>query len=100
MSLFLFRRLSETHLTASRSPEDRWGRTLPRLRGVGRAPSPGTRIVAGDDTAGEVVRAAADGDAAELLAVISLARLGEPLRLEDGPPLERLALPYDVGAAS
>jgi len=74
-------------------------RRMVRLGALGSAPLPGTRVLAGEETAGEVVHAAADADACELLAVLSLARLEGQLRLDDGAALERLTLPYDLPAA-
>jgi folate-binding protein YgfZ len=62
------------------------------------APLPGTRVVAGDQHAGEVVDAAPAGDSCELLAVISLAQKDQALELESnrGVPLTAQALPYAV----
>lgn len=64
------------------------------------APAPGTLVTAGDQHAGDVVDAIATASGCELLAVINLAQLDERLRLEgiDDSALERLPLPYDVGA--
>ncbi len=68
-------------------------RRMLRYRFSGATPAPGTRIVAGDEMAGEVVTAAAD----ELLAVIQLAHLGDVLRVEGAQaPLQPLTLPYPV----
>jgi folate-binding protein YgfZ len=62
------------------------------------APAPGTRLLSGDQHAGDVVNAIAVDGGCELLAVVSLAQLDQPLELETnrGIALERLALPYDV----
>ncbi|HEY7642003.1 MAG TPA: hypothetical protein VH814_19890 [Steroidobacteraceae bacterium] len=64
-------------------------------------PLPGTRILAGDQHAGDVVDAAATNEGSELLAVISLAQQETALTVE-GVPLRRLPLPYaiDAGHAS
>jgi hypothetical protein len=75
-------------------------RRMVRLRAPGSPPQPGTRVLADDEAAGEVVVAAADADACELLAVVSLGRLDADLRLESGVALERLALPYDIAATT
>ncbi|HSN71069.1 MAG TPA: hypothetical protein VLT59_06145 [Steroidobacteraceae bacterium] len=69
-------------------------RRMVRLATAGAVPAPGTRILAGDAHAGEVVDAAATATGVELLGVVALARMAEPLVLEDGPALERLPLPY------
>jgi folate-binding protein YgfZ len=61
-------------------------------------PAPGTRIVASDQHAGDVVDAAATPNGCELLAVISLSHVDSELALDTGERtrLERLALPYEV----
>ncbi|HKU15805.1 MAG TPA: hypothetical protein VJQ52_15525 [Steroidobacteraceae bacterium] len=61
-------------------------------------PVPGTRILAGEQHAGDVVDAAATGDGCELLAVISLAQQDAGLELEAnrGAMLQKLPLPYSV----
>jgi len=71
-------------------------RRMVRLRVAGAAPAPGTRILAGDAHAGEVVYGEVADAGAECLAVISLARLGDALKLESGSDLERLPLPYAI----
>lgn len=63
------------------------------------APAPGARLLGGGDQhAGDVVDAITVDDGCELLAVVSLAQLDQPLELETnrGVALEKLALPYDV----
>jgi len=62
-------------------------------------PAPGTRILVGDQHAGEVVDAAATSAGCELLAVISLAQQDAALELEStrGTTLKKLPLPYAVG---
>jgi folate-binding protein YgfZ len=59
-------------------------------------PPPGARIVAGEETAGEVVTATATPEGAELLAVVQLSHVEQQLTLEAGAPLQRLPLPYAV----
>lgn len=63
-------------------------------------PAPGTRIVTGDQHAGDVVDAVATATGCELLAVISLSQRREALFLDtpDRPALTMLDLPYEVGA--
>lgn len=60
-------------------------------------PIPGTRLLSGDQHAGDVVDSIATSTGSEILAVVNLAQKDEPLRLEgsDGT-LERLDLPYRV----
>lgn len=59
----------------------------------GALPAPGTRVLAGDQHAGDVVDSAGD----LVLAVISLAQLKNELRLDgQAGELTRLALPYPV----
>jgi folate-binding protein YgfZ len=63
------------------------------FRSDGPPPAPGTRVLAGEQHAGDVV----DSAGSELLAVISLAHLKSELRLDGtGAALTRLALPYSV----
>ncbi|MGC3980734.1 MAG: hypothetical protein QM808_05690 [Steroidobacteraceae bacterium] len=63
------------------------------------APPPGTRILTGGESAGEVVMATPTLGGCELLAVISLAHRAAPLTLESGnTPLETLTLPYQLPA--
>jgi len=61
----------------------------------GPAPVPGTRVLAGEQHAGDVVDAAATDDGSEVLAVISLAQLNSELRIDgqDGS-LRRVPMPY------
>jgi tRNA-modifying protein YgfZ len=60
-------------------------------------PAPGTRIVVGEQLAGEIVDAAPTAQGCELLAVISLAQLGASLQVEGtAAPLVRAELPYAV----
>ena len=64
----------------------------------GAPPEPGTRIVVGDHHAGDVVDAVATGQGSELLAVVNLTQVNEPLRIASsaGAPLTKLPLPYQV----
>jgi len=68
------------------------------FRADGPTPAPGTRILAGDQHAGEVVAAARTSDGScQLLAVVSLPQLKNALRVDgSGTPLTRLELPYSV----
>lgn len=61
-------------------------------------PAPGTRILVGDQHAGDVVDAAATSEGCELLAVISLAQQDATLELEAnrGVRLRKLPLPYSL----
>jgi folate-binding protein YgfZ len=61
-------------------------------------PSPGTRVLAGEQHAGDVVDAAATAEGCELLAVISLAQLQETLHLDgqQNSTLQPSPLPYEV----
>jgi folate-binding protein YgfZ len=63
-------------------------------------PAPGTRVLVGDQHAGDVVDAAPTnrGKSCELLAVITLAHQDAALELESnrGVPLQKLPLPYTV----
>lgn len=60
-------------------------------------PAPGTRILAGDHHAGDVIDSAATDDGCELLAVISLPQLKNELRLDGrATTLTNLNLPYAV----
>ena len=56
-------------------------------------PAPGTRILVGDQHAGDVVDAAATNEGCELLAVINLAQQDATLELA-GVALRKLPLPY------
>lgn len=73
-------------------------RRMFRFRTEAAAPAPGTRILVGDQHAGDVVDSVATSSGSELLAAVSLALLQESLRLEglDGATLEPLPLPYEV----
>jgi tRNA-modifying protein YgfZ len=65
-------------------------------------PAPATRVLLGDQHAGDVVDAAATSEGCELLAVINLAQREEALELETnrGVRLQMLPLPYSVAAES
>lgn len=73
-------------------------RRMFRFRASTRPPEPATRLVVGDQHAGDVVEAVATDDGCELLAVVNLAQLTEPLVLgaAGGASLTRLELPYPV----
>jgi tRNA-modifying protein YgfZ len=61
----------------------------------GAAPAPGARVLSGEQHAGDVVDAVATEDGSDILAVISLAQLDAPLRIDgQTAPLARLAMPY------
>ena len=67
------------------------------FRTAGPAPAPGTRVLAGDQHAGEVVDAVVSDAGSELLAVVSLPQLKNELRLDGtNAVLTRLPLPYTV----
>lgn len=58
-------------------------------------PAPGTRVLAGEQHAGDVVDAVATDDGSTILAVISLAQLTSPLHVDNQEAaITRLALPY------
>ena len=61
-------------------------------------PMPGTRILVGDQHAGDVVDAATTKEGSELLAVITLAQQDAALELETnrGVALQKLQLPYSL----
>jgi folate-binding protein YgfZ len=63
-------------------------------------PAPGTRVLAGEQHAGDVVDAAATSDGCELLAVINLAQVDAELVAEGGARLKKLPLPYAVEGLS
>jgi folate-binding Fe-S cluster repair protein YgfZ len=65
-------------------------RRMFRFEYSGPPPTPGTRVLAGEQHAGDVVDAAED----ELLAVITLAQAEAELKLESGAQLKKLPLPY------
>jgi folate-binding protein YgfZ len=62
---------------------------------TGAAPAPGTRMLAGEQHAGDVVDAAVTEGGSDILAVVSLAQLNSELRVDgqDGV-LTRVAMPY------
>jgi folate-binding protein YgfZ len=64
-------------------------------------PSPGTRVLAGEQHAGDVVNAVAVESGCELLVVATLTQADQALTLETNPgvPLERLSLPYSIPLA-
>jgi folate-binding protein YgfZ len=65
---------------------------------AGPAPAPGTRVLAGEQHAGDIVDAVATEDGCDILAVISLAQLDAPLHIDgQTAPLTRQPLPYAVG---
>jgi hypothetical protein len=63
-----------------------------RFECAGEPPVPGTRVLAGEQHAGDVVDAAGG----ELLAVINLAQQDVELAVEGGVRLKKLPLPYSV----
>lgn len=68
------------------------------FRAESAPPAPGTRVLAGEQHAGDVVDAVATENGCELLAVISLAQLNNELRVDgQANALTRLDLPYPVG---
>jgi folate-binding protein YgfZ len=71
-------------------------RRMFRFRAAGSPPEPGTRIVAGDQHAGDVVDAASTSEGCELLAVVSLTQTKAALHLatSSGTPVAPLPLPY------
>ncbi len=74
-------------------------RRLLRFSAAAAPPAPGTALLAGKAKVGEVVVAAASGEACELLAVVSLQGLNAAtLRLDSpaGPDLEQQSLPYRI----
>jgi tRNA-modifying protein YgfZ len=73
-------------------------RRMFRFASASAPPVPGTRILAGDQHAGDVVDAAATDAGSELLAVINLAQQDAALELESnrGAPLQKLPLPYPL----
>jgi folate-binding protein YgfZ len=71
-------------------------RRMFRFHAATEPPTPGTRIAAEEQHAGDVVDAAATPDGCELLAVVSVAQLNAPLRLANGSRLEQRPLPYQV----
>jgi folate-binding protein YgfZ len=71
-------------------------RRMFRFEYTGQPPTPGTRVLAGEQHAGDVVDAASG----ELLAVISLSQQDAELKVESGVQLKKLPLPYSVGGLS
>lgn len=73
-------------------------RRMFRFRASADVPTPGTRVVANDQHAGEVVDAVPTPEGCELLAVITLAHINDALALDviERPALERLPLPYQL----
>lgn len=71
-------------------------RRMFRFRAAAEPPAPATRLVVGEQHAGDVVDAVATSEGCELLAVVNLAQLEEPLELDlpARAKLERLPLPY------
>jgi folate-binding protein YgfZ len=72
-------------------------RRMFRFAAASAPPPPGTRLVHGDQHAGEVVDSASCGAGSELLAVVSLAQADDELRVEGtDPPLRRLPMAYEI----
>jgi folate-binding protein YgfZ len=69
-------------------------RRMFRFEYTGEPPTPGTRVRAGHQHAGDVVDAASG----ELLAVINLAQHDAELKVENGGQLKKLPLPYVIPA--
>jgi folate-binding protein YgfZ len=64
---------------------------------TGAAPVPGTRVLAGEQHAGEVVDAVGRDGGSDVLAVISLAQLNSELHVDgQDAALTRVAMPYSV----
>lgn len=68
----------------------------------GEMPAPGTRVLAGEEPAGEVVTSVATASGSELLAVVQLSQVERELRVdaESKAVLSRLPLPYAVDSGS
>jgi folate-binding protein YgfZ len=75
-------------------------RRMFRFEGACAPPAPGTRILVGEQHAGDVVDAAATSAGCELLAVVNLAQQDAELKLESGAQLKKLPLPYPVAGLS
>lgn len=59
------------------------------------APAPGTRVLAGEQHAGDVVDSVATDDGCDILAVVSLAQLGSPLHVDgQSAVLTSVEMPY------
>ena len=73
-------------------------RRMFRFQCASPPPAPGTRVLVGEQHAGDVVDAAAMDAGCELLAVINLAQQDAELELESsrGARLQKLPLPYSV----
>jgi tRNA-modifying protein YgfZ len=73
-------------------------RRMFRFRCACPPPVPGTRVLAAEQHAGDVVDAAATDAGCELLAVVSLAQQGADLELESnrGARIQQLPLPYSL----
>ena len=75
-------------------------RRMFRFSSAAPAPAPGTRVLAGEQHAGDVVDSVATDSGCELLAVISLAQLTNELHVAgQSAALTRLELPYAVPAS-
>ncbi|HEX7115405.1 MAG TPA: hypothetical protein VF193_09745 [Steroidobacter sp.] len=72
-------------------------RRMVRFKADCAPPAPGTRVLVGAQHAGDVVDAVASEGGCELLAVVSLTHVSEPLTIDGtGALLERLPLPYSI----
>ena len=71
-------------------------RRMFRFQAAAPAPVPGTRVVVGDQHAGDVVDAVATSNGCELLAVVTLSHIDSQLDTSERARLERLPLPYQV----
>jgi tRNA-modifying protein YgfZ len=73
-------------------------RRMFRFECASPSPAPGTRVLVGEQHAGEVVDAAATDAGCELLAVVSLAQQDAELELESsrGARIQKLPLPYSL----
>jgi folate-binding protein YgfZ len=73
-------------------------RRMFRFRAACAPPAPGTRLVVGEQHAGDVVDAVATEGGCELLAVVNLSQIDDAVALDtaERTPLARLPLPYQV----
>jgi folate-binding protein YgfZ len=73
-------------------------RRMFRFRADCAPPAPGTRLVSGEQHAGDVVDAVATEGGCELLAVVNLSQIDDAVALDtpERAPLTRLPLPYQV----
>jgi folate-binding protein YgfZ len=73
-------------------------RRMFRFRADCAPPAPGTRLVVGEQHAGDVVDAVATEGGCELLAVVNLSQIDDAVALDtaERTPLARLPLPYQV----